>query len=366
MPEEKFRPQRKPISQEDLGSVPNPADLLKARLSEEAEFSETDAPPESFQKAQNFSEGQAEGLKISGNIPPAFQAMLNKGAPAPQPKRFANQPMHVKNGSDKLNSLMAGINSSIVYHEVELPSKGKFYNGQDGPTNGIIHIRPMTGAEEEVLATPNLVKKGKAMNEIFNRCIQEQYNSENLLSMDRTYLFIYLRGISYSVYYDVEIKCPECDAKFLESIDLDTLEVTPCPENYDTDNLKDKLPRSGYQFSYRLPTGFDEARVQEHRQFRLKNFETGETTDDTILYRTALLLNDIEGLTDKTELLILLKQLPIEDTNYLRNVVTDPPFGVNTKIPILCKSCIAPFDLELPLEANFFFPKNKKEVLTHV
>lgn len=354
MSDETFRPQRKPIVHEQVEtSDPIPP-----------HFNPNPGVPN-----QGPPQGEMPPLQITGNMPPEFARMLNQANQGnqeqvpPVNRPMPSNPLMRATGSDKLEQLLNGINANhVVYHEVELPSKGKFYNGQDGPTNGILHIRPMTGAEESILASPNKVKRGKAMDDIFNQCIQERYASENLLTVDRTYLFLYLRGISFDVYYDVEIKCPECETKFNNSVNLDTLNLEECPEDFSPDKLTDVLPRTGYNFKYRLPAGADEQKVQDYRQRKLKNFDVGDNADDTILFRTALLLDNIEGLTDKVELLILLKKLPIEDTNYLRNVITEPPFGVDTKIPMECPSCNAEFNMELPLEANFFFPKNKKEV----
>ena len=58
---------------------------------------------------------------------------------------------------------------------------------------------------------------------------------------------------------------------------------------------------------------------QDHADKMMKEFGDIDRPDDTLLFRTALLLNDVEGLTNKTELQVLLRKLPIEDVNYLRN-----------------------------------------------
>mgnify|MGYP003340064031 CR=1 FL=1 len=78
-------------------------------------------------------------------------------------------------------------------------------------------------------------------------------------------------------------------------------------------------------------------------------------------FRTALLVNEIEGLTDKSELKVLIEKLPIGDVNYLRNTINNPPFGVDTKTPLECTYCQADFNTDLPLEASFFFPKDQKK-----
>lgn len=337
---------------------------------------------ESPQEMQNPMNNPNPGFQVSGNVPPAFQqAMANKGrnqGPGEfegevskqnrmqsrvRPRKLTNESMKLV-GSSKLQELLEGIkDTTTVYDEIELPSKGRFYDGSDGPTDGIIHIRPMTGEEEQILATPRFVKKGQAINMIFDRCIQENYKSENFVTQDRTYLLIYLRGISYTPQYDVDVKCPFTDKQFQYTINLDTLWVDPCPEDFNQESLQGKLPVSGYSFEYRLSRGSDEQRVQDYRDLKVKgNFMTKDDEgDDTLLYRTSLLLDNIEGLSKKAELQHLLSKLPIADVSYLRNLVNEPPFGVDTTVEIISPFTSEEFEIELPLEANFFFPRAKKE-----
>jgi hypothetical protein len=273
------------------------------------------------------------------------------------------QPEMRVTGSSRLEELIAGISSkgNMIYEKIELPSRGKFYNGDDGPRDGVIHLRPMTGEEEEILATPRFVKKGQAINMIFNRCMQENYYSSNFLTQDRTYILIYLRGISYTPEYDVEVKDPDSDQTFATTIDLSSLYVNYCKDDFSLDNLQDVLPVTGYKFRYRLAIGKDEQSVQEYRERRAKNFDLSAQADDTLLYRTAFLIEEIEGLSNKIEIQTLLKKLPINDVAYLRTVVNDPPFGVDTKVSINNPYTLNDFEIELPLESNFFFPRARKK-----
>lgn len=329
----------------------------------------------------DFTEpGHEPGIKISGNVPDEFKKVLaakraeRSGeapvAPPQRQKQLSNAPSEMRiTGSGKLEELIAGIQATTHnYHELALPSLGKFYDGTDGPQDGKLHVRPMTGEEEQILATPRLVRRGQAINMIFDRCIREDYKSEKFLTPDRTFLLIFLRGLSYTKDYDVEVRCAECNTKFATVIDLDALWVDKCPVEFDERNLEGKLPSTGYGYRYRISRGTDEQHIQDYRERRLKGFDTAGQADDTLLYRTAMLLEDIEGLTDKTEIQLLLKRLPINDVAHLRNVVNNQPFGVDTNVGISCPACFADFSVDLPLEANFFFPRLRKETpgTTHV
>jgi hypothetical protein len=357
MSEEKaFRPQRKSIDSSEFNTE---AAMNQAKLNEIAQV-QKDAAEEMGMEPPIIPQ-------ITGNPPPAMRAMMEQQR---GPKLRSSQddpnagklPLEVeyipKEGtSDLYQNLLSKIKQS-VYEEIELPSKGKFYDGNNGPRNGKLHVKPMTGREEEILATTRLVKKGQAMNMIFNKCIQEDYNAEDFLTEDRTYLLIYLRGISYTPQYDVEVVCPGCDRRFGHTIDLNELYVDACPNDFHQSTMTDTLPTSGIPFKYRLSKGTDEQQVQDYRERKNKE-STG--TDDTLLYRSSMLIEDLGGITNKKEILQLIKQLPINDVAHIRNTVSEPPFGVDTDVDIYCPGCLQEFTIDLPLEADFFFPRKRKK-----
>lgn len=340
MSEEVFRPRR---------PDENKMEELEARRKMAEGLDDSSAP-----KSTGFGQ-EGTPFQIKGNVPPHIREQITGVGPSVQTEQKREQNM-----SGDLKSLLEDLkNSTSIYEEILLPSRGVFYDGSNGPEDGILHVKPMTGEEEQILATPRFVKKGQALNMIFSRCIKEKFRPEDLLTVDRTYLLIYLRGISYSPSYDVEIKCPECERKFATEIDLNSLVVERCPEGYGP-QLEGVLPTSGYKFKYRLSKGRDETEIQDHRDRRIKNFGDN-AADDTLTYRTSLLLEEIQGITDKRDLQTLVRSLPISDVSHIRNCINEPPFGVDTKVESVCPSCLQEFDLELPLEANFFFPRQRRE-----
>lgn len=357
MADDTFRPQKKTISQEELGE--NNAENAAKQLEQMAQMRQR------MQQEVNEDFSSSETSPVQGDVPEIFKKVASKVKGPTAKAQNRDSEMRVT-GSGKLEELIAGIGAkgNMVYERIELPSKGKFYDGENGPKDGVIHLRPMTGEEEEILATPRFVKKGQAINMIFNRCMREQYNSSSFLTQDRTYMLIYLRGISYTPEYDVEVKDPDSDQTFATTINLNDLYVDYCEADFGPENLEDTLPTTGYRFRYRLAIGSDEQQIQDYRERRAKNFDLSGQADDTLIYRTAHLIEEIEGLTDKYEIQTLLKKLPIQDVAYLRTVVNEPPFGVDTKVNITNPYTLRDFEIELPLEANFFFPRAKRKKTT--
>lgn len=384
--DEVYRQTRKRVGPDDISpqspfSEENPMERIRQVQEAVANHPEHEGEmPQHFNPMQNPD----QGFNIQGNMPPEFQRVLQQrasmqGKEAPQfgpgddddDEDFTPPPVVAKKakkapkadrtpmratGSEELESLLERLSEHSQWEQIQLPSKGKFYDS----IPGILHLRPMTGEEEQILATPRYVRKGKAIDMIFERCIREPITTSELLSSDRTYLLIYLRGISYTPEYDVEVKCPECSMKFSHTIDLNGLEVDFCPEDFSPEDLSGVLPTTGFRYQFHLASGDDEQAVTRYRENFLKEFGDSRE-DDTLLYRTALLLDYIEGVKERNELNVLLKKLPINDVAHLRNVINDPPFGVNTEIGVSCAYCSADFEIDLPLEANFFFPRKKKD-----
>ena len=296
-------------------------------------------------KTPSMSEGPDE-------LPAFMRESATRQAPKP---RQQTEKVRVT-GSDPFESALEKLTNLHQWEEFEFPSKGKFYNN----IPPVVHVRPMTGEEEQILGTPRFVKRGKAIDMIFDRCIKERIDTEDLLSVDRTHLLIYLRGISYTPQYDVEIKCPNCGTKFQTVIDLNSLDVEECPSDFGPEQLEGTLPMSGFTFRYRLSLGKDEQQISLYRDKKIQEFGD-QSEDDTLLYRTALLIDEIEGVTMLKEIQHLLKKLPIADVAHLRNEINQPPFGVKTEVPMLCPACTEDFKIDLPLETSFFFPRKKED-----
>lgn len=383
MPDDKaFRPTRRVVTNEDQAEDSPFTGIDAVRAAAAADDKESAAPtpiannpaiqisgkvpPEFLKKMSQQQSAAREEAGEDVDVKTGFGKMKNNEIKPAARTRFSegeNKALNPRaNQSPELTALINGLKPKALFEPIKLPSLGRFYDGTNGPSDGVIGVRAMTGEEEQILATPRFVRKGMAINMIFQRCMDQDFRAEDLLTVDRTYLLIWLRGISYSPDYDVEVKCPFTEKKFMTTINLNTLEVEECPDDFGPD-LNDVLPTTGYKFNYRLSTGKDEQEIQEYRDRRMKMFGDN-ATDDTLLHRTTMLLNNVEGVEDKKELMTLIKHLPINDVSYIRNCVNEPPFGVETTVSVVSPYANEEFEIELPLEANFFFPKRRRKEKT--
>jgi hypothetical protein len=81
-----------------------------------------------------------------------------------------------------------------------LPSQGLFYaDGElrDDVVDGEVHVFPMTAYDEILFKTPDMLLSGRAITEVFGRCIPQVINPNGLLSKDVDFLITALRVITY-------------------------------------------------------------------------------------------------------------------------------------------------------------------------
>ena len=159
------------------------------------------------------------GVEMHGTIPPQLLEEINRrrqeaAAGQAAASQAAARPMPPSNKNLTSPKGMEGLyaqdttlqdiitklrNTTHNYDRIQLPSMGKFYDGTDGPVDGLIEIRPMTGEEEQILATPRFVKKGTVIDKIFEKCVRQHIRPEKLLGVDRTYMTLKLSALNVAI-----------------------------------------------------------------------------------------------------------------------------------------------------------------------
>jgi len=273
----------------------------------------------------------------------------------PESPTLPEQPLGNKTAKD----IIAQLKKRQRFEEVMLPSRSLIYGKYGLEPDKPVHVRPMTIEEEKVISTPRFIKSGQAIDQIFNSCVYENIPAGKLLSADRTFLLFYIRGISYGPDYEVDIKCPSCDMQFTSEVNLDTLPVEMCADDFNGE-ISCTLPDSGLAIRYRVPSGDDERALSRHREMMIRGGFRTDTPDDTLVRRNIMLISNIEGITNKIEIEQIINNLGMKDSNFLREKLNDPGFGIVTEITMSCDYCYHEWELDLPIDVNFFFPRTKR------
>lgn len=215
---------------------------------------------------------------------------------------------------------------------VDVPSRCKFYT-KKGP----VIVKPLKFEDEKILLSG---KKSRLdpINIIISKCV-EGVDIPELLEMDKMFLLMKIREISYGDNYAFEVACLSCGSNF--HIDLKLSERMLIREV--PDEVKD--PRKVF-----LPKIKKEAVV---RFIRLKEevYLKDEATATQNLWR---FVESIDGCNDPSVISEVLKKLPLADMKTLVEGIKLPGLGVDPRFIFTCGDCGSENEMEIPLTPNFF------------
>ena len=216
--------------------------------------------------------------------------------------------------------------------EVQLPSECRAYTLEDEDMP--ITVRPMTFADEKAIVGAK--KNDDPVNLVLQRCVTN-IKVMDLLPMDKLYLIMKLREISYGDDYKTLLLCQECKAENPTTVKLSELNVNPVPDDFE-DPITLTLPIAKKVVKVRQP------RVRDEKIF----LDTEQALDQ--LWR---FVTEIEGHTDKSIISAVMDKLPLKDVRTILNAIKSE-YGVDTKIKFACKDCGGVSIVDLPIDANFF------------
>lgn len=215
---------------------------------------------------------------------------------------------------------------------VDLPSKSKFYNGAK------VTIRPMTFEDEKVMVLSKK-NKGDVVNTLLSRCV-DGIDILDLLIVDKLYLILKLREISYGDTYSATVACNKCQADNKLNFTLSDL-----PINYFDDSLKEiteiTLPVTKVNVKIKIPTVSDE------------KYLNNESAIFDNLWR---FVTELQGNDDPVIISKFLSdpRVPLKDMHTIMDLISLKEYGVQTLVRFDCESCSQPNIISLPLGPDFF------------
>ena len=246
--------------------------------------------------------------------------------------------------------------SPIQTEKVLLPSKGFLYDNK--LPDGYIEVRPFTIKEEMLLTDPRLLKTQNVLSLLLKEVIiTPNISSEELLTFDRIFLFLYLRTISYGKMYPIKINCPYCLSSLNVEIDLSQLPIRYAEKKEDLQEpFKIELPHLETNVYLRYSRGKDELPTDFQAQFGRGNPEEDEM-------RLFMRKENIEFLTRITTKIDNVEEkdwkdfyyyLTPRDFDYIFFSYLKREYGIKTLVEITCSECGGKFKKILPFHTTFF------------
>ena len=244
---------------------------------------------------------------------------------------------------------------------VELPSGGRFYpEGHVLHNETTIEIKQMTAKEEDILTSRSLLKKGIALDRVLRSLIlDKRIDPDSLLIGDKNAIVVAARVSGYGNEYTTNVACPACGATQSYTFDLNDSHIATGEDGRDlgvVDNndgtFNVALPKSNLDITFKLLTGRDEKRLIKQAESK-KRSKDGE---QNITLQLTTIIHQVNG-DDSPELISYVAQnLPSGDSRHLRMAyrTTNPDLDLTQDFE--CGECGHEQEMEVPLNAEFFWP----------
>ena len=251
---------------------------------------------------------------------------------AQQPKKETN-----KLSEDQIiNDILGNMPSSDAV-AIEVPSRNKFYKLED-PAKPI-SLRPMTFEDERAMLSNKNIDLD-VINLLLTRCVSN-INIAQLLQMDKLFLIMKLRELSYGEDYHATIGCNSCKKDNNVTFKLSSLPVKFVEEEL-TNPISVHLSVLNKTLKVRFP------RVVDENYFSSANLALNN------LWR---FVEEIDGHSQKSIISKIIPQLPLKDAHTLLDAVGGSDYGLDTKVRFVCDYCNHNEIMELPITADFFTEK---------
>ena len=246
---------------------------------------------------------------------------------------------------------------------VDLPSAGVFYP-EGHPLHGqsSVEIKFMTAKEEDILTSKALLRKGVAIDRMLESLfVDQRIKTKDLLVGDKNAITVAARITGYGPEYETRVTCPACQAKLQHTFDLSEIEIINTEQEFleygieGTQNgtFSVTLPLTKAVVECRLLTGADETALLKIAERKQKS----KLSDSVLLESFKSFMVSVNGETDIGFLSTFIMNMPARDSRFLRKAFAAMTPNVDMTQEIVCGECGTDSVLEIPLTADFFWPK---------
>ena len=244
---------------------------------------------------------------------------------------------------------------------VNLPSGGAYPEGHPLHGQETIEISYMTAKDEDILSSEELLKKGIAIERFMeNIIVNKAIKPSTMYSGDRNAIIIAARSSGYGNAYETQVACPNCGAKSKEIFDLDNPIIKESRES-EEDNLimtpdgffETKMPVSKYRVKFRLLTGKDELEMISDKLSKKKKTKG---LSKTVTSHLKKIIVAVEDFSEQVIVNKFVDTMLSSDSHHLKKCyrLANPNVEINKNFE--CESCGHEQELEVPLNADFFWP----------
>jgi len=226
-----------------------------------------------------------------------------------------------------------------------LPSQGLFYtNGEltDDVHNGEVEVYPMTALDEIVLNTPDKLISGKAILEVFARCIPQIKKPDDLLAKDVDFLMLCLRIVSFGQSMDITYD-HMCDGSHNHDYKVELYPFVKAVRELDPTSLAREyslVVENGQKVSLK-PLSYGGI-LELYKVAAMTKTSDLSMADAEQLVVDALvgIIREVDGITEPLHIREWIKAIPLGWKRQIERVAQSvSEWGVKLDASLVCKDC---------------------------
>jgi hypothetical protein len=164
-------------------------------------------------------------------------------------------------------------------------------------------------------------------------------------------ILIFLRNTSFGPEYKVTLRDPKTEKTFDASILLDELNIKKISENPDENGFfTTKLPKTGSVVKLKHLTYGEILEIDR----MVEQYPVGRVAPK-LIWKLEKQIQEVDGVTDKSQISQFISSLPIMDSKYIRNFMRDNQISLDLKRQVIAPSGeLVSFEITFGVE--FFRP----------
>jgi hypothetical protein len=227
-------------------------------------------------------------------------------------------------------------NFTLPHDVVPLPTQGVFYKNKKKS----IKVGYLTANDENILmAAGNDMTQTLLRSKIYEPDIR----IEDLMEGDVEELLIFLRNTAFGPEMDLNLTDPNTRKPFKTTVKLDELDITKGQQPSEDGTFMTTLPKSQTTVKLKPMTYGEILEIQRMAE----TYPEGRTAPK-VTWRLNKQIVEVNGITDRGEIVKFIDQMPIADSKYIRKFLDDNEPKLDLK-----KTVIAPSGEKLTVNVGF-------------
>jgi hypothetical protein len=227
-------------------------------------------------------------------------------------------------------------NFTLPHDVVPLPTQGVFYKNKKKS----IKVGYLTANDENILmAAGNDMTQTLLRSKIYEPDIR----IEDLMEGDVEALLIFLRNTAFGPEMELNLTDPNTRKPFKTTVKLDELDITKGQQPSEDGTFITTLPKSQTTVKLKPMTYGEILEIQRMAE----TYPEGRTAPK-VTWRLNKQIVEVNGITDRGEIVKFIDQMPIADSKYIRKFLDDNEPKLDLK-----KTVVAPSGEKLTVNVGF-------------